>query len=209
MLTDTRTLMYVDIKEIPASILDNLDLFSSTHCGLPCPSDSIMSTWSSYGPCYRNCTGVSDEGKSYRVRSRVVIKESTANDGFLQKPNLVETSACDVTNAEEPVMEWRTSAWNEQGSRQVWCANQHGDPVHGCYPDDKPPEKLECEDCGPYSTCVDGSCVCMHGFSGDGQICLPFTGCYGDSHCLFNNSFCSLPSHECICIDGSKLDSGK
>ncbi|CAD5124181.1 DgyrCDS12479 [Dimorphilus gyrociliatus] len=132
-------------------------------CYKPCPTDCVLSEWSSWGFCYRKCSH--EDLAGVQTRSRIVLK-SASKDGRPCSTSRVQSRKCIAQTC--TLFKWRTSPWLRNDTRKVWCQTNHGDNVvNGCSFASRPPGIKECNPpCTvKHSYCKDtNECACMPGY---------------------------------------------
>ncbi|XP_064634127.1 thrombospondin type-1 domain-containing protein 7B-like isoform X2 [Lineus longissimus] len=192
-----------DMKHRSNFDMTALDLDTTQPCGNPCPMDCQTTPWSSFGPCYRNCSSYSAHG--FKVRTRAIVKP--AEKGGQPCPtDLVDISQCGGNEMSCPSFQWIVNDWPGASSRGVFCVSQGGVRVHGgCLESRIPLARRDCSlPCPNFAECstLSGSCECKPGFEGDGEACFPVQGCQTNEHCPVNQSYCDQHQAECICENG-------
>ncbi|EDV21864.1 uncharacterized protein TRIADDRAFT_59505 [Trichoplax adhaerens] len=185
-------------------LIQFMDIDVERNCYIPCKDDCVMTSWSSFSPCYRNCNR--NDSQPHRIRVRHVLRPSRYN-GQKCPTNNIQIINCTQSQAQCAQVEWQTSPW-QNGTRQVWCLDVNtGYNVTGCDELTKPSTKKSCDSkCNePYKECQEGQCICKNGTEGDGQICLPKSGCFNNHHCPVANMKCG-PNQQCQCINGYHMN---
>ncbi|XP_074660397.1 thrombospondin type-1 domain-containing protein 7B-like [Tubulanus polymorphus] len=182
--------------------LSKLDLRTTQPCGSPCPHDCMVTEWSPFGPCYRDCSNA--DGTGIKIRTRSIIKP--AERGGLACPSaLKEFKSCHDVDMLCPSFQWIIDGWIVPGEREIYCVTQGGARVTGgCSRSRRPDGNWNCNnECSREAECHYGKCQCNQGFEGDGRVCYPKMGCLSDQHCPINESYCDIHRSVCQCKDGS------
>ncbi|KAM5279638.1 thrombospondin type-1 domain-containing protein 7B [Ctenodactylus gundi] len=123
---------------------------ASQLCNVPCSTDCIVSSWSSWGPCTHDSCRDPQGRKGFRMRRRHVLMESTGPKGLC--PHLLESVPC-----EDPTCyRWQASEGIcipdhgkcGMGHRilKAVCQDERGEDVSGSLcPVPPPPERMNCE----------------------------------------------------------------
>ncbi|XP_071486334.1 thrombospondin type-1 domain-containing protein 7A-like [Diadema antillarum] len=184
----------------------SLDLDTHRRCEVWCPGDCVVSEWSQFTPCLKNC--FNDTLGGQRTRTRVVISPPVLG-GKPCTTHLIDSRPCPAQEAKCPLFRWMTGEWDSSTrSRDVWCEMEGKETdvlivQGGCDESLRPPSSMDCvPDCSSVgSYCDDGRCHCANGFTGTGRTCYPAVGCVMDSHCPFPHTVCSK-ERECTCRKG-------
>ncbi|XP_074652836.1 thrombospondin type-1 domain-containing protein 7B-like [Tubulanus polymorphus] len=132
-------------------------------CFVPCPGDCILSEWSSWSSCHRNCD--TSEQAGIQTRSKAILRYPGERGAPCPK-ELWEVRPCEGGPCY--TFYWHARPW-VGNKRSVWCQRSDGVRVEGgCPLDSKPAETKECSpSCDViFSYCFDiDECRCKEGYT--------------------------------------------
>ncbi|XP_062504154.1 thrombospondin type-1 domain-containing protein 7A-like [Corticium candelabrum] len=191
------------------------DIHQEERCGEPCPGDCLLSSWSSWSPCTKDCfAGVNTQPNTpsagTQIRSRGIIVEESEG-GLPCSTHRRLFRSCVTSNCF--TYKWQTGKWTVHDNRTVDCYQFNGDArikivSVGCDPLTRPSHSRICTDgCPPNTMCTnEGECVCMENYEMDiSRTCFPTSGCSNNIHCPMENTECNTTTGRCQCKSDWKV----